>query len=70
VAASTPSRPGHGRKPLPAFLPRVEHALPEAQCTCPECGARLVKIGEETSEQLDYQPASLFVTEHVCRRRW
>jgi transposase len=24
-----------------------------------------VKIGEETSEQLDYQPASLFVTEHV-----
>ena len=29
------------------------------------CGAHLVKIGEETSEQLDYQPASLFVTEHV-----
>jgi transposase len=60
-------RPGHGRKPLPGLLPRrrVEHALPEAQCTCPECGARLVKIGEETSEQLDYQPASLFVTEHV-----
>jgi transposase len=60
-------RPGHGRKPLPAFLPRrrVEHALPEAQCTCPACGARLVKIGEETSEQLDYQPASLFVIEHV-----
>ena len=25
----------------------------------------MVKIGEETSEQLDYQPASLFVTEHV-----
>ncbi len=61
------SRPGHGRKPLPAFLPRrrVEHTLPEEQCTCRACGARLVKIGEETSEQLDYQPASLFVTEHV-----
>jgi transposase len=60
-------RPGHGRKPLPGLLPRrrIEHALPEAQCTCPACGARLVKIGEETSEQLDYQPASLFVTEHV-----
>jgi len=64
-----PSRPraGHGRTPLPAFLPRqrVEHALPEEQCTCRECGARLVKIGEETSEQLDYRPASLCVTEHV-----
>jgi transposase len=29
------------------------------------CGAGLVKIGEETSEQLDYKPASLFVIEHV-----
>src|SRR5437867_1979185 len=67
-APTTPRpRPGHGRKPLPAFLPRrrVEHTLPAEQCTCPECGARLVRIGEETSEQLDYQPASLFVTEHV-----
>jgi transposase len=68
-AAPGPARPrrGHGRTALPAFLPRrrVEHALPAAQCTCPKCGAGLVKIGEETSEQLDYQPASLFVTEHV-----
>lgn len=60
-------RPGHGRKPLPALLPRqrVEHRLSEEQCLCGACGARLVKIGEETSEQLDYQPAALFVTEHV-----
>jgi len=43
----------------------VEHALPEGQCACRACGARLVKIGEELSEQLDYTPASLFVTEHV-----
>lgn len=67
--ADRPPRPrsGHGRSPLPAFLPRrrVEHALPEEQCHCRVCGARLVKIGEETSEQLDYQPASLFITEHV-----
>jgi transposase len=60
-------RPGHGRTPLPAWLPRrrVEHGLPEGQGACRACGARLVKIGEETSEQLDYTPASLFVTEHV-----
>lgn len=67
--APTPARPrpGHGRTPLPAFLPRqrVEHTVPEAQCACRACGAPLVKIGEETSEQLDYQPASLFITEHV-----
>jgi transposase len=67
--APAPPRPraGHGRAPLPAFLPRrrVEHPLPEEQGTCAKCGARLVKIGEEASEQLDSQPASLVVTEHV-----
>src|SRR5262247_1150735 len=49
-----PQRRGHGRKPLPGLLPRrrVEYALPEAACTCQACGARLVKIGEEMSEQL------------------
>src|SRR3989442_6629493 len=65
---STPRpRPGHGRTPLPALLPRqrVEHGLPPERCICAACGAGLVKIGEETSEQLDYTPASLFVTEHV-----
>jgi transposase len=62
-----PARRGHGRQLLPACLPRrrVEHTLPEAACTCTACGAPLVKIGEETSEQLDYQPAALFVVEHV-----
>jgi len=51
-ALALPRPGGHGRKPLPGFLPRqrVEHGLPEAQCTCRACGARLVKIGEETGE--------------------
>jgi hypothetical protein len=62
-----PKRPGHGRKPLPAELPRrrVEHALPEAQRMCPCCGEVCRKFGEEIREQLDYQPASLFVQQHV-----
>ena len=68
-APSPAGRPrrGHGRRPLPGWLPRrrVQHALPAEQCACTKCGARLVQIGAETSEQLDYQPASLFVTEHV-----
>lgn len=60
-------RSGHGRKPLPADLPRrrLEHTLPEAQRLCPDCGAIGAKFGEESSEHLDYQPASLFVWQHV-----
>jgi transposase len=60
-------RPGHGRKPLPADLPRrrFEHTLSEAQRLCPDCGGVCQKFGEDISEQLDYQPASLFVNQHV-----
>jgi transposase len=62
-----PKPPGHGRKQLPADLPRrrVEHVLPQAQRLCPDCGAVCQKFAEETSEQLDCQPASLFVWQHV-----
>jgi transposase len=65
--ATKPKRPGHGRKKLPADLPRQrkEHTLPEAQRVCPCCGEICVKFGEEISEQLDYKPASLFVRQHV-----
>jgi transposase len=60
-------RPGHGRRQLPADLPRrrVEHALPEAQRVCPDCGGICQQFGADISEQLDYQPASLFVWQHV-----
>jgi transposase len=65
--ASEAKRPGHGRKRLPADLPRrrIEHALPEADRLCPCCGDVCKKFGEEIREQLDYQPASLFVQQHV-----
>lgn len=58
---------GHGRRRLPADLKRerVVHDVPEAEKTCPCCQSSRVKIGEETSEQLDYRPAKLFVWEHV-----
>jgi transposase len=58
---------GHGRQKLPQDLPRrrLEHLLPEAQRLCPDCGAICSPFGEEISEQLDYQPASLFVWQHV-----
>jgi transposase len=67
AATAKPKRPGHGRKKLPQELPRrrVEHTLPESQRLCPDCGHVCQKFGEEISEQLDYQPASLFVQQHV-----
>jgi transposase len=60
-------RSGHGRRKLPTNLPRerVVHDVAEAEKTCPCCASPRTKIGEETSEQLDYRPAKLFVVEHV-----
>jgi transposase len=43
----------------------VVHDVAPAQRLCPGCGQERTAIGEEVSEQLDYQPASLFVVEHV-----
>jgi transposase len=58
---------GHGRRRLPADLPRqkIIHDLPEEQKPCPCCGTMRHVIGQEVSEQLDYVPAKLTVVEHV-----
>ena len=60
-------RKGHGRRKLPAHLPRVieEHVLQPEECVCATCGKELKRIGEEKSFQIDYEPASLFVREVV-----
>ena len=62
-AVQEQSRPK--RKPLPGHLPRdtVEH-LP-AECSCPECGGALKKLGEDVAEVLEYVPASFRVIRHV-----
>jgi transposase len=62
-----PKKKGHGRRALPKDLrrERIEHDVPEAEKVCSCCQTPRIKIGEETSEQLDYQPAKLFVWEHV-----
>jgi transposase len=56
-----------GRKKLAADLPRVEviHDLPESEKVCERDGTALERIGEECSEQLDYQPAKVRVIRHV-----
>lgn len=54
------------RRPLPDYLPRevVMHDIPEAEKVC-GCGEHLVRIDEETSEQLKYIPAQIYVIKHV-----
>jgi transposase len=62
-----PRRKGHGRQQLPKHLPRDRrvYELSEAERLCHSCGKARVVVGQEVSEQLDYEPASLTVIEHV-----
>ena len=54
-----------GRQPLPPELARIEHRHEPESCQCGQCGAELVKIGEDVSEQLDVEPARFFVHRHI-----
>ncbi len=54
-----------GRQPLPEHLPREIHVHEPASCQCGQCGADMVKIGEDTTEQLDVIPAQFFVHKHI-----
>ena len=60
-------RRGHGRRRLPDSLPRrrIIHEMSEAERGCPCCGKLRVKVSEEISEQLEFQPAAFYVNEHV-----
>jgi transposase len=63
--ASKPKRQRAGRQPLPAHLPRIEHRHEPTSCQCGQCGAELVKIREDITEQLDVEPAKFFVHRHI-----
>ena len=60
-------RKGHGRRKLPADLPRkqVVYDLPENEKPCPCCGKVRCVISQQTSEKLDYEPAKVSVIEQV-----
>lgn len=66
IAASEPERSiaRPGRRPLPDHLPR-EEIVHEPACTCPDCGGPMRRLGEDTSEMLEYVPASFRVVRHV-----
>jgi transposase len=70
ASTTTGRRKGHGRRRLEELLPRlpverVEHVLTEAERVCPCCGGLRCKISEQTTQQLDYQPARLIRVEHA-----
>jgi transposase len=56
------------RQPLPPQLPRIEiHHEPDST-TC-ACGCGMIRIGEDVSEKLDYQPGTFSVERHI-RGKW
>lgn len=56
----------NGRRRLPVHLPHEvrRHELPAEQRPCPCCGEERTEFGVETSEQLEFVPASWKVIEH------
>jgi transposase len=74
AAEHIPVRPA--RRPLPDHLPREEVVHPPVLgpgCACPDCGGAMRQLGEDSSQMLEYQPASFRVVRHVrpklvCRR--
>jgi transposase len=52
------------RAPLPAHLPRERVVVP-APCTCPLCGGRLAKLGEDITETLEVVPRQWKVIQTV-----
>jgi transposase len=61
------NRDKHGRQQLPEQLERIEieHDLTDDEKPCPCCGELRCRIGAETSEQLEYFPASFKVLKHL-----
>jgi transposase len=60
----------HGRGPLPEHLERrtATHDLTDGEKLCPCCGKPRVCIGEQTTEQLDLEPARFFVLRTVRKK--
>jgi len=64
-----PSRPrrSYNRLPMPEHIERTDiiQDIPESQKQCDGCHDKLIKIGEEVTERLDYTPAVLKVNRYI-----
>jgi transposase len=70
---ATPERKPRKSRALPAHLRREVRTHFPAHSKCPCCSGELRKLGEDTSEMLEYTPGSFFVIRHVrpkmsCRK--
>jgi len=68
MAVDTPRGVRSSRRPprtLPPELVRIVVEHTPSNCQCPDCGQRLSRLGEDSSEQLDYVPGYFQVIRHV-----
>ena len=67
IAVPAHQRRKPGRKPLPAWIPRIEilHDLAPEEKICAHDGHALVEIGREVSEQIEFIPARIEVLRHI-----
>ena len=70
IAVSGHQRRRQGRPKLSDDLPRIEviHDLSDADKVCAEHGCALELIGEQSSEQLEFKPAELYVLRHIQKK--
>jgi transposase len=64
---SRAKKPHRGRAPLPRNIPRKrrEYPLPPEQRMCQCCNVPMEPFGEEVTEEIEYEPATVLVIEHV-----
>jgi len=57
---------GHGRREIPEHLPRkdVPHDVSPEERVC-DCGREKARIGEDVTEQLEYEPGKMWVLRHI-----
>ena len=67
-AAAPETKQQPKRQSLPAHLPRREIRHEPESTTC-QCGCRMLRIGEDVAEKLDYVPGVFSVERHI-RGKW
>ncbi len=67
IESAPPRRRHLGRRRLPADLPRerIDIVPPASERHCATCDTAKVRIGADTTEELDYVPASFVIREYV-----